>query len=201
MTSKQMDAFKVDKEPKSVQELYGIGAAGGGGMAARQSGFAKGCLMARRLVETGVPFVEVDMGGWDLHDNLQQRLKDNLAVLDTAMSGLIMDLDQRGMLQDTSIVWMGDFGRTPRLNSRGGRDHWARSWSTVVAGGSFKHGIAVGETSADGTSVESDAYSSQDLMASVLKSMGVSLETVFTSKNNRPMKIANSGRVIKELFA
>ncbi|HWA97347.1 MAG TPA: DUF1501 domain-containing protein, partial [Pirellulales bacterium] len=89
----------------------------------------------------------------------------------------------------------------PRINGRGGRDHWARSWSCVVAGGTMKGGIAVGKTNADGTQVESDPYTSQDLMASVLKSMGVSLETVFTSKNNRPMKIANSGRVIKELFA
>jgi hypothetical protein len=201
MTSKQMEAFKVTKEPKAIQELYGISTGGGGGMAARNTGFAKGCLMARRLIETGVPFIEVDMGGWDMHDNLQTRLKDALGVLDSAMSGLIVDLEQRGMLQDTTIVWMGDFGRTPRLNTRGGRDHWARTWSTVVAGGPFQHGIAVGKTNADGTQVESDPYTSQDLMASVLKSMGISLETVFTSKNNRPMKIANSGRVIKELFA
>ena len=204
MTSKQMEAFKVDKEPQSIKDLYGISAPGGGGMGggmARNTGFAKGCLMARRLVEAGVPFVEVDMGGWDMHDGLPARMKQNLPVLDQAMAGLITDLEQRGMLQDTTIVWMGDFGRTPRINSRGGRDHWARSWSTVVAGGSTKGGIAVGKTIADGTAVDGDPYTSQDLMASVLKSMGISLETVFTSKNNRPMKIANSGRVIKELFA
>ncbi|HEX4131286.1 MAG TPA: DUF1501 domain-containing protein [Pirellulales bacterium] len=204
MTSKQMQAFKVDQEPKALQERYGAVAAagGGGGGMARNTAFGRSCLMARRLVESGVPFVEVDMGGWDLHDQVHSNLKTRqLPPLDQAMSALIEDLEQRGRLQDTTIVWMGDFGRTPRINGRAGRDHWARSWSCVVAGGAFKGGIAVGKTNADGTQVESDPYTSQDLMASVLKSMGVSLETVFTSKNNRPMKIANSGRVIKELFA
>lgn len=206
MTSKQMEAFKTDKEPREVQERYGAiapagGAQQGGGGMARNTTFGRSCLMARRLVEAGVPFVEIDFGGWDDHQNVFTNLKNRLPVLDQGMSALIEDLNQRGMLKDVSIVWMGDFGRTPRINGRAGRDHWARSWSTVVAGGSFKGGVAVGKTNADGTAVETDPYTSQDLMASVLKSMGISLETTFTSKNNRPMKIANSGRVIKELFA
>lgn len=209
MTSKQMEAFKVDGEPDAVKERYGLTAAGqgggargaaGGGMA-RNTTFGRGCLMARRLVEQGVPFVEVDFGGWDDHQNVFDNLKNRLPALDQGMSALVEDLEQRGMLQDTAIVWMGDFGRTPRINGRGGRDHWARSWSCVVGGAGMKGGIAVGATNADGTAVETDPYTSQDLMASVLKSLGISLETVFTSKNNRPMKIANSGRVIKELFA
>jgi uncharacterized protein (DUF1501 family) len=95
---------------------------------------------------------------------------------------------------------MGEFSRTPTIKGTAGRDHWARSWSVVVGGGGFKRGVAVGETSADGREVVGEAYSSEDLMASVLKSLGVSLETTFTAKNGRPMKIANSGKVIKELF-
>jgi uncharacterized protein (DUF1501 family) len=189
MTSKQMDAFKVSKEPENIKERYG------------NTGFGRGCLMARRLVETGVPFIEVDLGGWDNHDNIFTTLQNQkLPELDKAMSALIEDLDTRGLLDTTSIVWMGEFGRTPNINGNSGRDHWARSWSVVVGGGNFKKGIVVGETSTDGKEVITESYSSQDLMASVLKSVDISLETTFTSKNGRPMKIANSGRVIKELF-
>jgi hypothetical protein len=190
MTSQQMEAFKVTKEPQEVQDRYGT------------DGFGRGCLMARRLVEAGVPFVEVDYGGWDNHNNIFPTLKDTkLPVIDKGMSALVEDLDQRGLLQDTAIIWMGEFSRTPRINGDSGRDHWARSWSVVVGGGGMKGGIAVGETSADGTSVETEPYTSQDVMATVCKSLGISLETTFTSKSGRPMKIANSGKVIKELFA
>ena len=195
MTSKQMEAFKVAKEPKEVLDRYGIGERGG-------SGFARGCLMARRLVEAGVPFVEVDLGGWDNHENIFQTLADRkLPELDKAMSGLVSDLADRGLLDDTAIIWMGEFSRTPNINGNGGRDHWARSWSVVVGGGGFKRGVVVGETSSDGKEVMGEPYTSQDVMASVLKSLGISLETTFTAKNGRPMKIANSGKVIKELFA
>jgi uncharacterized protein (DUF1501 family) len=98
-------------------------------------------------------------------------------------------------------MWMGEFGRTPRINGDAGRDHWARSWSVVVGGGGIKGGQAVGETDADGTSVITEPYTSQDMMASVCHALGISLETTFTSLSGRPMKIANSGKVIKELFA
>ena len=189
MTSKQMDAFKVAKESAEVREKYG------------NTGFARGCLMARRLVEIGVPFIEVDLGGWDNHANIFTTLQNQkLPEMDKAMSALISDLSDRGLLEDTAIVWMGEFGRTPNINGNAGRDHWARSWSVVVGGAGFKGGIVVGETSSDGKEVVSEPYTSQDLMASVLKSVGISLETTFTAKNGRPMKIANAGRVIKELF-
>ena len=200
MTSQQMAAFKTDKEPKEVLERYGvIGApAGGRGMMANP-GFARGCLMARRLVEEGVSFVEVDFGGWDNHQGIFTTFENKLPQLDRPMSALIEDLDQRGMLQDTAIVWMGEFSRTPRINGTAGRDHWARSWSVVVGGAGMKGGQAIGATNEDGTEVKTEPYTSEDVMASVLKALGVSLEKTFTSKNNRPMKIANSGRVIKEL--
>lgn len=189
MTSSQMEVFKVSKEPKEVQERYG------------NTGFGRGCLMARRLVEMGVPFIEVDLGGWDNHTDIFKTLQDQkLPELDKAMSALISDLNDRGLLQDTAIIWMGEFGRTPNINGNGGRDHWAKSWSVVVGGAGFKGGVIVGETSSDGKEVITEPYSSQDLMASVLKSLGISLETSFTAKNGRPMRIANSGKLIKELF-
>jgi uncharacterized protein (DUF1501 family) len=190
MTSDQMQAFKVNTEPEEVKERYGA------------NNFGRGCLMARRLVETGVPFVEVDLGGWDNHNGIFQTLEnDKLPTLDRAMSALVEDLEARSMLKDTAIIWMGEFSRTPRINGNAGRDHWARAWSVVVGGGDFKGGLAVGKTNADGTSVETEPYTSQDVMASVCRSLGISLETTFTSRSGRPMKIANSGKVIKELFA
>ena len=189
MTSQQMDAFKVSKEPQEIRDKYG------------NTGFGRGCLMARRLVEIGVPFIEVDLGGWDNHSDIFPTLQNQkLPELDKSMSALIDDLNNRGLLDTTAIVWMGEFGRTPNINGNSGRDHWARSWSAVVGGAGFKRGVVVGETSQDGKEVVSESYSSEDLMASILKSVGISLETTFTSKNGRPMKIANSGRVIKELF-
>lgn len=190
MTSKQMDAFKVAQEPPAMLERYG------------DNPFGRGCLMARRLVETGVPFVEVGNGGWDMHNGIHATLQNTkLPELDKAMSALVEDLSQRGLLEDTVVMWMGEFGRTPRINGNAGRDHWARSWSVVVGGGGIKGGQAVGETDADGTSVITEPYTSQDMMASVCHALGISLETTFTSLSGRPMKIANSGKVIKELFA
>ena len=127
MTSKQMEAFKVAQEPAEVREKYGA------------TGFGRGCLMARRLVEMGVPFVEVDLGGWDNHAGIFATLQNQkLPELDKAMSALVSDLAERGILDDTAIIWMGEFSRTPNINGGGGRDHWARSWSTVVGGAGFE---------------------------------------------------------------
>ncbi len=190
MTSEQMKAFKVNEEPEPVRERYGTDA------------FGRSCLMARRLIEVGVPFVEVGLGGWDNHSNIFPTLADNkLPALDRAMSALVEDLEQRGLLQDTVIIWMGEFSRTPRINGNTGRDHWARAWSVVVGGGGIKGGQAIGSTNEDGTRVATDPYTAEDVMASVCHALGISLETTFTSRNGRPMKIANSGKIIKDLFA
>ena len=187
LTSKQMEAFRVDKEPQAVRDAYG-------------TGFGQGCLLARRLVEAGVPFVEVDMGGWDMHQGIFDTLQNNhLPELDRGFSTLMQDLQDRGLLQDTVVIWMGEFGRTPRINGDGGRDHWARAWSVVVGGGNIKGGIAIGETNEDGTEVLGETYSSEDLMASVCHALGISLETTYTSKNGRPMKIAGGGKLIDGL--
>ena len=188
LTSDQMKAFNVQSEPEDMKELYG------------NSGFGRGCMLARRLVESGVPFVEVNMGGWDLHQNCFTTLDNKLPEMDKAMGALMEDLKQRGLLDSTVVIWMGEFGRTPRINGNAGRDHYARAWSAVVGGGPINGGLAIGETSADGTQVESEPYSSEDLMATVCQAMGISLQTTFTSNNGRPMKIANGGRVISELF-
>ena len=190
LTSEQMEAFKVVSEPDAVKDRYG------------DNNFGKSCLMARRLVEVGVPFIEVNLGGWDNHQNIFPTLRDNkLPMLDKGMSALVEDLEQRGLLEDTAIIWMGEFSRTPRINQNAGRDHWARSWSVVVGGAGMNGGIAIGETNSDGTRVETEPHSSQDIMASVCKALGISLTTTFTSKSGRPMKIANSGKVITDLFS
>ena len=190
MTSEQMKAFKVNQESPEVLERYGDNA------------FGRGCMMARRLVEAGVPFIEVGNGGWDNHGNIFPTLRDNkLPIIDRGMSALVEDLTQRGLWEDTVVIWMGEFSRTPRINGNAGRDHWARSWSVAVGGGDIKGGVAVGATNEDGTRVITEPYSSEDLMASVCKGLGISLNTTFTSRNNRPMKIANSGKIIKDLFA
>lgn len=189
MTSQQMSAFRVDQDSPQVIERYG------------DNNFGRGCLMARRLVESGVPFVEVNLGGWDNHQNIFPTLENQrLPVLDRAMSALIEDLSARGMLEDTAVLWMGEFGRTPRINGNTGRDHWARSWSVVAGGAGIQGGRAIGQTNEDGTRVEGPSWTSEDLMASVCKAMGISLDTTFTSNSGRPMKIANSGKVIEELF-
>jgi uncharacterized protein (DUF1501 family) len=182
------EVFNVSKEPQNIRERYG------------NTPFGKGCLMARRLVEIGVPFIEVELGGWDNHMDIFTTLPDKLSQMDMGMSALIEDLIGRGLYETTNIIWMGEFGRTPDINKNAGRDHWARSWSAVVGGGKLKQGIVVGETNEDGKKVITEPYSSEDLMATVLKSLDISLETTFTSKNGRPMKIANSGKVIRELI-
>lgn len=188
MTSDQMHAFRIQQESQAIRDRYG------------NTGFGRGCLMARRLVEAGVPFVEVDLGGWDNHVDVFRTLQNKLPELDQGMSALVEDLSERGLLDDTVIIWMGEFGRTPRVNSNVGRDHWARSWSALVGGGGLKGGIAIGQTNAEGTAVESQPFEAQDLMASVLKALGISLDVTYTSLNGRPMKIAAGGRVIDELF-
>ena len=189
LTSKQMEAFQVAKEEETIRDRYG------------NTGFGRGCLMARRLVETGVPFVEVNMGGWDLHSNCFTGLETKLPEMDQAMSALVEDLAQRGLWQNTVVLWMGEFGRPPRINGNSGRDHWARAWSVVLGGGAIQGGRVIGTTNEDGTQVETEPYSSEDLMATVCQGLGLSLQTTFTSKNGRPMKIAAGGSVIHDLFA
>ncbi len=201
MQSKQMAAFKIDQEPKEVIEAYS-GAPAQGGMMGGGGQFGRSLLMARRLVEAGVPFVEVDFGGWDLHANVFGALKNQkLPALDSGIAALTADLKQRGMLNDVVLVWMGEFARTPRINQDVGRDHWANSWSVMVGGGGLKGGLAIGETDKDGVSVASSkSYQPGDVWATVAHALGIPLDTVHKSKNGRPMKLANGGTAIQELI-
>ncbi len=202
MTSKQMEAFRVDKEDAKMIEKYCGGAGPMGGMGMGRNDFGRGLLMARRLIEAGVPFVEVGMGGWDLHNNVFNTLKDrNLPGMDHAIAGLVSDLKDRGMIKDVVVVWMGEFGRTPRINQDVGRDHWAQSWSVMIGGGGMKGGLAVGETDEDGLTCVSKPYQPGDIWATACAALGIPTTTVHTSKRGRPMKIANGATPIPELIA
>jgi Protein of unknown function (DUF1501) len=188
LTSEQMKAFNVRSEPQDMVARYG------------DNNFGRGCLMARRLVEVGVPFVEVNSGGWDLHQNCFTQLRTKLPEVDKAFAALLVDLKERGLLESTVVLCMGEFGRTPRINGNSGRDHFARAWSVAIGGAAIQGGRAVGKTNADGTGVETDPYSSEDLMATVCQALGISLQTTYTTPSGRPMKIAGGGKVIEELF-
>jgi len=200
MTSNQMAAFDA---ARAVPQ-YGLGAESQDTQTASgSSSFGQGLLMARRLVQGGVPFIEVNLGGWDLHQGVFASLRDQkLPELDQGISALVADLTQRGMLDDVVLVWMGEFGRTPRINQDVGRDHWARSWSVVVGGGGLNNGQVIGATDENGTSVAdgSQAYLPGDIWATVSHALGIPLNTVHTSKRGRPMKLANGGTPIKELI-
>jgi len=191
MTSEQMRAFKTAEETPETRQMYGGHA------------FGDTLMMARRLVQTGVPFIEVNFpGGWDLHNNVFATLRDQrLPMLDTGIAGLVQDLKQRGMLEHTCIVVMGEFGRTPRINQNVGRDHWATSWSTLVGGGGLQGGRAIGETDADGLRITSESYLPGDLWATISHALRIPLDTVHTSKRGRPMKLANGGQPIKGLIS
>jgi uncharacterized protein (DUF1501 family) len=188
MNSSHKDIFDLNTEPAAVRDLYGKGS------------FGSGCLMARRLVEQGVSYVEVALGGWDTHtnnfDTLSKRL---LPELDQGMSALIADLARRRLLDSTLVVWMGEFGRTPRINQNAGRDHWPRSWSVVAGGGGMKGGQIVGATDKDGIDVTDRPVGVMDLIATMTKCMGINIDTQYTTPRGRPMKVVDGGKPIQEL--
>jgi len=180
--------FNLGSEKPSLQAEYG------------NNGFGRGCLLARKLVENGVTCVEVDMGGWDLHQGIFPTLKNQrLPMLDNAMGALVKDLVDRGLWKNTVVVWMGEFGRTPRINQNAGRDHWARCWSVVVGGGSIKGGQVIGGTDDDGMSVKGDAASVGDLFATIYKGMGLDPALQIRDNLGRPLPIAD-GKPISQLF-
>ncbi len=133
----------------------------------------KNCLAARRLIEAGVPFVQVTHGGYDGHNGIFNLYKARLEQLDPAWSGLMQDLHDRGLLDSTLIVWTGEFGRTPRINANSGRDHWTRGWSTVLCGGGVKGGVVYGATAKDGMGVAEKPVTEGDLLATVYTALGI----------------------------
>ncbi|HLJ96239.1 MAG TPA: DUF1501 domain-containing protein [Gemmataceae bacterium] len=153
--------------------------------------FGKACLLARRLVEAGVPCVEIDLGGWDNHQRIFPTLKTNLLPeLDKGMGTLVRDLVDRGLWKNTVLVWLGEFGRTPRINQNAGRDHWARCWSVVVGGGGIKGGQVIGSTSKDGTDVADRPTSVGDLFATLYKGLGIDPGLQIRDNVGRPHSIA-----------
>ncbi|WZO97621.1 DUF1501 domain-containing protein [Isosphaeraceae bacterium EP7] len=189
MSSRHTKSLSLDSETDAVKERYG------------KNSFGAGCLMARKLVETGVTYVEVSLGGWDTHQNAFETLSERLMPeLDKGMGALVEDLAASGMLENTMVVWMGEFGRTPRINQDGGRDHWSRSWSMVMGGGGLKGGQVIGSTDADGVDVTDRPVGVMDVIATMTKTMGINLATEYTTPRGRPMKVVDGGAPIKELI-
>ncbi len=189
MRSPLTKAFNLDEEPTSVMAAYG------------NTDFGRGCLLARRLVEAGVRFVEVYLDGWDTHQDNFTRTKRLCEVLDPAFATLLKELHERNLLDRTLIVWMGEFGRTPRINPNEGRDHWARGWSVVLAGGGIRGGQVIGATNEDGTEVVHRPITVPDLFATICHLLGIDPNKRYYTPNGRPVTIVNNGKVIPELLA
>jgi uncharacterized protein (DUF1501 family) len=188
MRSAAAGAFDLDQEPAKLRDAYG------------RTPFGQGCLLARRLVERGVPFIEVTLAGinggasfaWDTHSQNFDTVQKLSAVLDPAWSTLMDDLRGRGLLDSTLIVWMGEFGRTPRINQNSGRDHFPAAWTTVLAGGGIKGGQAFGDTGPDGMSVQDRPVSVPDFLATVCLALGIDPKTQNLSDVGRPIRIVDA---------
>ena len=189
MGSKAVRAFEIDEESDAVKSAYG------------DSDFGRGCLVARRLIEVGVPFIEVVLDKWDTHDDNFGRTKKLMGALDPAMSTLLGELEQRGILDSTLVVCMGEFGRTPRINSKEGRDHHPGAFSVAMAGGGIRGGVVHGETDADGDSVVRDAVSVPDILATAASRIGVDPALVEVTPAGRPIGVTQDGKVIDAIIA
>lgn len=187
--SPKLASFDLSKEKESVRERYG------------KTNFGQGCLLARRLVETGVTFVEVSHGNWDTHDDNFTKTARLSAEVDQGMSALISDLKERGMLDKTLVIWMGEFGRTPNINARTGRDHYPRAFNVMLGGGGIKGGQVIGSTSADGRDVKDRPVTVTDLFCSFYQALQINPRKENMSGVGRPIKIVDGGTSVKELFA
>ncbi len=163
-------------------------------------GLGQSALAARRLIEAGTRFVTIGMGGWDTHsDNFGQLRGRLLPQLDAALSTLLKDLKSRGLLDETIVYCVGEFNRTPVINSQGGRDHWARSMSVLVAGGGFQRGFVYGSTDNTGLEPDRHACSPADVNATILNQLGIAPDTLLATKSGRPMRVFRDGKVLSEL--
>lgn len=188
MNATERVAFDLGKESATSREAYG------------DSDFGKGCLLARRLVEAGVPFVEVMQRGWDTHQDHADRTNKLCADLDRGMAALISDLSARGLLESTLIVWTGDFGRNPKMNLRGGRDHYPAVTPAVFAGGGTAGGQVIGATDPDGVAVIDGAVTVPDMFRSIAEAAGLDPERSRMSRAGRPIATVDGGTVIPGLF-
>lgn len=183
-------AFDISHEPDAVREKYG------------RNDFGQRLLLARRLTEVGVPFVTVYSGGWDDHRTLFANFKkDKAERVDTGVSALIQDLADRGTLENTMVVLLGEFGRTPKINKDAGRDHWSFAMSVLMAGAGIPGGQIVGATDVKGYYANENIYAPEDFASTLYTKMGIDPTTIVHDTNNRPIQLVNNGRLIKELFA
>ncbi len=188
MSSRDLAAFELENESKNLRDAYGT------------NPFGQGCLLARRLVEHDVRFVEVTLGGWDTHTNNFERVEENARVLDQALGTLLADLDRRGMLEETIVVLATEFGRTPKINDNDGRDHSPTAFSCALAGGGIRGGQVYGETDETGKFVSSGKVGVPDFNATIAYALGMPLEKTVYSPSGRPFRVADKGRPILELF-
>src|SRR5262245_59220198 len=194
MRARETEAFELAREPAATRDRYG------------RTSFGQGCLLARRLVEVGVPFVEVNMGlgndGWDTHVNNFPRTRALSAQVDAGMSALVEDLRDRGLLDQTLVVWMGEFGRSPQITTGGGRNHHARAWSTVLIGGGIRGGQVVGRTDQNAATVTERPISVVDFLATVCRVLGIDYTRNNLSPDGRPVRVVDNRNVtpIRELF-
>jgi hypothetical protein len=207
MRAEQLKAFDLSLEPAASHSRYTPRE-----LNSRDPGYAglkdfgKGCLLARRLVEVGVPFVEVVLQSWDTHSNNFPNTRRNCEVLDPAWSALVEDLQDRGLLETTLVIWMGEFGRTPRLNagingSGPGRDHFGRAWSTVLMGGGIRGGQVIGRTDGIGGTVEDRPVKAADFMATICAILGLDWQKLNEGPGGRTVRLTDrSAAPIKELL-
>jgi len=190
MKSEDLKAFDISKEPEMLREAYG------------NDNFGQGCLLARRLIENDVRFVEVNLGGWDNHNNIYDEdvLPKSAATLDKALSTLLMDLSRRGMLEETLVVVATEFGRTPVFNQNKGRNHFPKAFSCLLAGGGVQGGQVYGETNKSGDEVVDKKITIPDFNATIAYALGLSTDHIEMSSSGRPFKIADKGRPIKDIF-
>ena len=190
MSPKAQAAFDLSREDEKVREGYG------------RNDFAQRLLMARRLVEVGVSWVTVNSGGWDHHTKLFEAYRgDSVKNMDRGVAALIRDLDERGLLDSTLVVLLGEFGRTPKVNKDAGRDHWPHAMSVLMAGAGCPRGAVVGATDAKGYAASENVYRPEDFAASLYSKMGIDPNQVLHTNTGRPVQLVNNGRRIRELFA
>jgi hypothetical protein len=189
MSSPRLDAFELASEPKKIVAAYG------------DTDFGRGCLLARRLVEQGVRYVEVQLDGWDTHKDNFTKVTKLSSALDAGAAALIADLEARRLLSRTLVVVMGEFGRTPAINGDEGRDHHPKAWSVLVAGGGLRGGIAHGKTDATGDAVVESPTRVADLFATLATQLGLDPDETVSTRVGRPISVTDSGQVIKAIVA